>query len=304
MNQFLVVLGWVVYVAVACYAVTGLIFIFRAARTGGTVTQMSLFQWALAIACLLLFGMSAWNKIHLLWIAPAGFFVSFSGFGRRIGHAVGMVTALLFRPRGRDPSRSSRDPGTAMDSNDGVFEVAQAVCIPAIRLATLADAISKNSQASSEGLTAEAYTSIMRECIAFLLHCCDFGLYKMLDSLHRSRAMDRMGAMINQILTTEGLWKGTKFAVEEEFMPGITILRGFDQELANARNAEYGRLTKSDGDFDLSIEKFAERVADAVPRGCATDIKTLTTNQGFEYLAALERLLTPAMAGRLGRLGP
>jgi hypothetical protein len=188
-----------------------------------------------------------------------------------------------------------------MDANDAAFEVAQAVCIPAIRLATLADAASENTRAPSEGLTTEAYTSIVRECIAFLLHCCDFALYNMLGSLRRSRAMDRIGAVIAQILATEELWRGTKFAATEEIMPQVTILRGLDPDLVNARNFEYGRLTKTDGDFDLSIQKFAARVAAAVPKRSATDVIALTTNQSYEYLAALERLLTHTMAARLAQ---
>ncbi len=188
-----------------------------------------------------------------------------------------------------------------MDSNDAAFEVAQAVCIPAIRLATFADALSQKGRVPSEGLTTEAYISIVRESIAFLLHCCDFALYNMLGALRCSRAMDRIGAVIAQILATEELWRGTKFAVTEEIMPQVTLLRGLDPELVNARNAEYGCLTKADGDFDLSIETFAAKVAAAVPQRCATDIRTLATNQSLESLTGLEVIVTHAMAARLAQ---
>jgi len=89
-------LGWIVYGAVVIFAVSGLLFVFQAARTGGAVTQMGLFQWAAAIACVVAFAVTDWNKLHLIWIVPAGYLVSFSTLGRSIGQLVGVTSAFLF----------------------------------------------------------------------------------------------------------------------------------------------------------------------------------------------------------------
>lgn len=101
MEQLLSVVGWIVYGGVVLYAFSGLLFIFRAARTGGTITQMGLFQGALAVPCAVAFGVADWNKLHLLWVVPVGFLASFTPLGRGIGHMVGLITALVFGRAGR-----------------------------------------------------------------------------------------------------------------------------------------------------------------------------------------------------------
>jgi hypothetical protein len=63
---------------------------------GGTVSQMGLFQWALAVACAVAFALADWNKLHLLWVVPVGFVASFTPLGRGIGYLIGLITALVF----------------------------------------------------------------------------------------------------------------------------------------------------------------------------------------------------------------
>lgn len=82
MERLLAILGWIVYGGVVLYAFSALLFIFRAVRTGGTITQMGLFQWALAGACAVAFGAADWNKLHLLWVVPVGILASFTPLGR------------------------------------------------------------------------------------------------------------------------------------------------------------------------------------------------------------------------------
>lgn len=95
MEQLLSVLGWIVYGGVVLYAFSGLLFIFRAARMGGNVTQMGLFQWAFAVACAVAFALAAWNKLHLLWNSA--------------NRVCGLVHAA--RKRYRVPGRSHHCPG-------------------------------------------------------------------------------------------------------------------------------------------------------------------------------------------------
>jgi hypothetical protein len=97
------VAGWVVYVVVALFALSGLLGIARAASSGGSVTRMGLCQWALAVAGLIAFGITDWNKLHLLWVMPAGFLISFTPIGLAVGYVVGIITAIVFGGRGGRP---------------------------------------------------------------------------------------------------------------------------------------------------------------------------------------------------------
>ena len=93
------IFGWILYVVVILYAISGLIFIWGAARSRGSVTQMSLFLWAFSLACILIFGLTDIHKLHLLWVVPVGYFLSFTPLGRAIGRIVGYLTAFVFSPR-------------------------------------------------------------------------------------------------------------------------------------------------------------------------------------------------------------
>ena len=90
------VVGWAIYIGIGLFALSGLIHIWDSARRGGSVTQMGLCQWCLAIAVLIVFGMTDWNKLHLLWLVPVGYVGSFTGFGRAVGTIVGVITATVF----------------------------------------------------------------------------------------------------------------------------------------------------------------------------------------------------------------
>ena len=93
------IFGWILYVVVILYAISGLIYIWGAARSRGSVTQMGLFLWALSVGCILVFGLTNIDKLHLLWAIPVGYFLSFTPLGRTIGKTVGYLTALIFSPR-------------------------------------------------------------------------------------------------------------------------------------------------------------------------------------------------------------
>ena len=95
----LAILGWVVYVLVVLYALSGLMFIVRVARAHGSVSYMGLSQWAFALVGIILFALRPWNKLHLLWFMLAGFVLSFTPLGRVVGQAVGVVTLLWGRQR-------------------------------------------------------------------------------------------------------------------------------------------------------------------------------------------------------------
>lgn len=91
------IFGWFLYALVILYAISGLIYIWDAARSRGSVSQMSLFLWGFSIGCALLFGLTDTHKIHLLWVISVGFFLSFTMLGRAIGQAIGYATAVAFR---------------------------------------------------------------------------------------------------------------------------------------------------------------------------------------------------------------
>ena len=162
--------------------------------------------------------------------------------------------------------------------NHAAFDLAQAICVPAARLAHIADVLCQQHQSSPGGLRSVEYTSIVRECVAFLMHYCDFVLYHMGDA-RRSRAVARLAAVVNQLMNNVDLWKDTKFMPYEDVEPGIRVFRGFDRELVNTRNAEYGRLTKPDGDFSISIDAFADHVVRFVPDHSSKDMRTVAIAQ-------------------------
>lgn len=93
------ILGWLLYIAVVLYAISGVVYIWRAARVGGSVTQMGLFQWALSVTCVVIFGLADIHKLHILWVVPIGYIISFTSIGRSIGAIVGVITAMIFGSR-------------------------------------------------------------------------------------------------------------------------------------------------------------------------------------------------------------
>ena len=109
------IFGWLLYGIVAVYALSGALFIVRAARVGGVITKMGLFRWAVAVACLILFALNPWNKLHLLWVVPSAFILSLTPLGMTVGQIVGVITALPFGAKRRqqaegDPSNPEPPP--------------------------------------------------------------------------------------------------------------------------------------------------------------------------------------------------
>ena len=103
MEGIVSVVGWILYGFIALFALSGLLGIAKTASSGGTVTKMGLCQWAFAVASLVAFGFADWNKLHLLWVIPLGFFVSFSPVGQAIGD--GGAHTLCIRSRRALPLR-------------------------------------------------------------------------------------------------------------------------------------------------------------------------------------------------------
>lgn len=200
-----------------------------------------------------------------------------------------------------DPHRPRFAAGLSdtTDVGEAAFEVSKAICIPAVRLAQIADVLCQSKSSPAEGLTSGQFTAIAQECMAFLMSCCDFTLYRMVGPAGRSRAIERVGDVVNQVLMTKDLWKDTKLGPQKDLIPGVEVW-GVTPDLLNSRNAEYGLLLKKmDGDFGLSIEAFAKRIAEMMPQPCADDMHTLSVNQSIEYLTALGVMLTPSLAEKL-----
>lgn len=102
--------GWVLYVIIILYAISGSIYVWTAARSRGPVTQMGLFQWVFSLGCVLVFGLVAIHKLHLLWVIPLGFLISFTPLGRAIGETVGHLTALAFSTEESGTSQVTPEP--------------------------------------------------------------------------------------------------------------------------------------------------------------------------------------------------
>lgn len=103
MENIIRVFGLLVYFSVVYFVFSGLIWIYKSAKEGSSrITLMYLCQWFFAIICLIVFTMFDWSKLHLFWIIPVGFFVSLSPPGRALGRLVGMITAIVFGPPGRN----------------------------------------------------------------------------------------------------------------------------------------------------------------------------------------------------------
>ncbi|RKY68434.1 MAG: hypothetical protein DRQ24_11730 [Candidatus Latescibacterota bacterium] len=103
MDQILCGIGRVLYAVLALFSLSGFFYICHAARSGGRVSYMGLFQWAFAFGCVLTFAILGWSKVHLLWIVPIGLFVSFSKPAMRIGYWVGKIADISFNRAVRSP---------------------------------------------------------------------------------------------------------------------------------------------------------------------------------------------------------
>lgn len=94
--QTLDFLGWILYCGVALFAISGLVNIWQAARGGGTITSMGLFQWAFSVLCVIVFGIIEIHKLHIAWVGPVGYILSFTSLGIRMGQFIGSATAKTF----------------------------------------------------------------------------------------------------------------------------------------------------------------------------------------------------------------
>lgn len=90
------ILGLVLYITVVLYAISGIANIWEKAERGGSLTKAGLFLWALAIVCVLIFGLTEISKLHILWIIPTGFILSSTSLGQIIGQIVGQITGFIF----------------------------------------------------------------------------------------------------------------------------------------------------------------------------------------------------------------
>ncbi len=96
MRSLIAVIGWVIYLGIGAWAVSCLFYIWSAARRAGSVTQMGLCQWGMALALLIIFGVKDWNKVHLVWLVPVCLISSFTGPGKTLGYIIGCVTQRIF----------------------------------------------------------------------------------------------------------------------------------------------------------------------------------------------------------------
>ncbi|MFC1881853.1 hypothetical protein ACFL2S_10210 [Thermodesulfobacteriota bacterium] len=98
MEDLQTISGWAIHIFNLLFMLSGGYYIVRTARKGGVITYMGLCQWGFSIVCAWIFSVTVWNKLHLLWIIPAGLFISFTPIGRFIGSLIGRVTNALLAP--------------------------------------------------------------------------------------------------------------------------------------------------------------------------------------------------------------
>ena len=92
------IIGLGLYILVVLFALSGLIYIWNAFRSGASITHIGLCQWGLSFLYSIIFGYTNIYKIHLLWVIPVGFLISFTQRGMRFGNFVGV---LLFHAFGK-----------------------------------------------------------------------------------------------------------------------------------------------------------------------------------------------------------
>lgn len=106
-QQVISIVGWVLWSAVAVFALQGLIYQAQAASRGRAVTRPGLFQFAAAMTLAIAFLATDWNKLHLAWLIPAAWVLSFTRVGAGVGWVVGAVFGLLFARSVREQQISS-----------------------------------------------------------------------------------------------------------------------------------------------------------------------------------------------------
>jgi hypothetical protein len=178
-----------------------------------------------------------------------------------------------------------------MDHSDEFFEVPEQISLSAARVANVVDYACKRDASSPDGLSPAEFTSVLREAVAFFVHFVDFTLFHTVGPIERSRVMNRVGEMLNQILSGVELWENTKFMPMDE-VGGIRVFRGFDHDFVNARVAEYGELTTPDGDYSESIDRLAQHIVWLVPEGSAEDARKVAAYQVGECLECVWELIT------------
>ena len=89
------VFGWVIYGIIAFFCLSGLVDIFSRGRNPrGNISSSILFSWVLGLGCLIVFLITDFSKLHILWVMAVGGIISVTPIGRAVGILIGLVLRI------------------------------------------------------------------------------------------------------------------------------------------------------------------------------------------------------------------
>ena len=76
----MIILQWIVWIVVSSFALGSLWHLRKDARDSKPIHIVTVLQVLLYLLLSIIFLFSPWNKLHILWVIPAAFVLSLSGF--------------------------------------------------------------------------------------------------------------------------------------------------------------------------------------------------------------------------------
>jgi len=89
-------IGWLVYIFIIYMAVTGILFLWRVAQSGSSVSIFTMSQWLVTYIFAIVFGLTNIPKAHLIWAFPICWVLTYTPMGHILGMLVGVITEALF----------------------------------------------------------------------------------------------------------------------------------------------------------------------------------------------------------------
>lgn len=89
------VLGWILYLVMVAYTVSGCSYIWMVVRRGGSISYMGHCQWAMTLTGSIIFALTDFNKLHIAWLIPLVWMLSFSPIGYLIGYIAHRIIYTL-----------------------------------------------------------------------------------------------------------------------------------------------------------------------------------------------------------------
>ncbi|MFI5400585.1 MAG: hypothetical protein ACHQZQ_05995 [SAR324 cluster bacterium] len=86
--MFRQIIGWILWGIATAYSILGILFVSREANAGRTFSYMFFFQLTAMAALAIIFFVIDSSKLHLAWLIPLCWVLSFTPIGTAVGRVV------------------------------------------------------------------------------------------------------------------------------------------------------------------------------------------------------------------------